>query len=329
MPPETVPQQPPAHVTHRHAWRLPLETAGFKIARTCIPLLPRLAVRAIAWTAGTLGWLAGGKLKRIGEANLTLAFGASLAPSERRRILRQVYRHFSLLTLDLFWFAHDTRRRLDRWVEVDPSVPALAEPKRLMVLTAHLGNWEILGMRTASLGRQLMSVAMPLTNPFVDREFIRLREATGQIIIPRDGATRKLLKGIRDGAAMAVLLDQNTPLAEGGAYVDFFGLPVPVSTAPAHIALMTRAHIALVVCLPAPGGKYRAHCERIIELPSEDLPREEAALQLTRRMTASVEAMVRKHPGYWLWLYKRWKFIPPGHDGAGYPFYARASKPGE
>lgn len=328
MQPETPPTPtiPPAP---RKAWRMPYENAAFRLARFVIPRLPRLLVRAIAATAGTLGWIVGGKLKRVGTANLDLAFGASLPPSARRNILRQVYRHYALMVLDLFWFSRDTRRRLDRWVEVDPSIPALREPERLMILTAHLGNWEILGMRTASLGRQLMSIAMPLDNPFIDREFIRMREATGQVIIPREGATRKLLKGIRDGAAMAVLLDQNTRPSEGGAYVDFFGLPVPVSTAPATLALLTGATVAVVVCLPAPGGGYRAFCDRMLPPPDASLPREQAALELTRGMTAAVESLVRRHPGCWLWLYKRWKYIPEGRDRTGFPWYARATKPGE
>ena len=163
-----------------------------------------------------------------------------------------------------------------------------------------------------------------LANPGVDRVFNRLREMSGQKVIPQQGAVRELIKILRQGKKIALLLDQNTKPAEGGIFVDFFGLPVPVSSAGAALAERTDAEIVMGFCLPQPDGSYRGHLRALLSptpLPGED--KKQALTRLTQEITRQIEAEIRSNPGNWLWMYKRWKHVPPARSRQEYPFYAK------
>ncbi|MCX7007258.1 MAG: lysophospholipid acyltransferase family protein, partial [Kiritimatiellaeota bacterium] len=171
----------------------------------------------------------------------------------------------------------------------------------------------------------LASVVMPLANPAVDALFLRVRGDNGQQIIPRQGAVRHLLRALRAGHKIALLLDQNTLPEEGGQFVEFFGVPVPVSAAGSVLGLKTGALFFFGFCLPQPDGRYRMLSTGAFTPDPIPPGGDEAATvaALTQRTAAMIEQVVRAHPGQWLWMYKRWKFIAPGTDPARYPYYAK------
>jgi KDO2-lipid IV(A) lauroyltransferase len=307
--------------------RRPLESLAAGLALGLLPWLPRRAVRALAWLCGTLGHALGGRLRRVGEANLALAFPERTA-EERRALLRACYRHYAGMILDVFWFSRHTAARLNRWVERDASLERIRVPEAQILLTAHFGNWEVAGMTVAGEGHRLLSVAAPLANPWVDGLFRRIRQGTGQTIIPQQGAILKLARGLRDGAKWALLLDQNTRPREGGVFVPFFGRPVPVSSAPAALALKLGIPVVVVLCLPVGGGRYRLFCPETLPV-ARAVPDEAAVHALTARMTEAVERGIRAQPAAWLWLYKRWKYRPEGDASPGWPWYARPLPPAE
>lgn len=287
-----------------------------------IPLFPRFVILGLAWLAGTLGARFPGRLKRVGEANLTLALGETHDPAERKRILTRCYRGYALAALDMFWFHRFTRRRLKKYMVWDPSFDPVFTKEGFLCLTAHFGNWELMGTAVAALGYPLMSVAAPLRNPLCDQYLVNFRQKTGQINIPQKGAARRLLSGLKEGYRMAVLLDQNTKPGEGGVFVPFFGRQVPVSATPAALTLKVKTRVMITLCRPLPGGKYLAYSPGFIALPESDFY-PDPARELTLRMTSAIAEAIREHPECWLWMYKRWKYIPPGGCAEDYPYYAR------
>ncbi len=172
----------------------------------------------------------------------------------------------------------------------------------------------------AKQGFPLHSIAMPVKNPIVDRLLIERREVTGQKIVPRTGALRKLLNVLRNNGKAAFLVDQNTEEDDGGIWVDFFGLPVPVTPAPVAMASKTGSEIFIGFCAPQPGGHYRIYTTESI-LPPERTD-EEATRKLTQQILAAIEREVTRHPEHWLWMYKRWKKTKHPEDADRYPFYA-------
>ncbi|MBU1908919.1 MAG: lysophospholipid acyltransferase family protein, partial [Verrucomicrobia bacterium] len=229
--------------------------------------------------------------------------------------------------LDVFWFARRTEARIRRWVRFERPPAEVLGAGANVCLTGHLGNWEVLGLACAVEGYPLASVAMPLKNPEVDVLFNKLRQSTGQVIIPREGAVRTLLRLLHGGRNVALLLDQNTPPSEGGLFMEFFGRPVTVSTAAVFLAARTGAGIVFGFCLPDARGAYRVRIPAGLGAPSPH-PGEEQVREWTERITRLYEEEVRRCPECWLWTYKRWKYVRPGDDASGYPYYAAGKNNG-
>lgn len=301
--------------------RRALETFACRVAFALLPRLSRRAVVVLAGGLARIAWLGSPALRRVAMANLDQAFGDTLTAAEKTAILRSAYRSFALVLIDTFWFARDTRQRLADWVDIGSDLDRLLAPGPYVCLTLHLGNWEVLGMALQAKGMPLASVANPLKNPAVDRLFVEHRERLGQKILPRAGAVRGMLKVLRDGEKIALVLDQNTGLHEGGAFVDFFGLPATTSLAPASLAIRTRSPILMTACVADKDGRYRT--TPAVYLEPENYPAEgdRPELALTAELNRRMEAVIRAYPGYWCWMYKRWKHRLADMPAEKFPWY--------
>ena len=302
------------------------ETAALLFGIAWVPLLPRRAVVGLSRFAAKIAFKHANELREIGRANLEIVFGEEKTQEERDDILMQSFQSFGLLVLDIIWFAFRTEKRLATWFTWDESCAPLFADEAQLILVAHYGNWENMGQSYAAKGQSIFSVAAPLKNQSADKIFIRIREKTGQQIIPQQGAARKLLQGLKKKKKLAVLLDQNTKPKDGGLFVDVMGLPAPVSTAPAALAVKTDTSVYTLTGTADAKGHYTATLHEILA-PRQDA--EDPVAELTQRMTDSMAAVIRKQPGYWCWMYKRWELIPEGQDQDRYPFYARKIEPGD
>ncbi len=299
--------------------RKPFERGAVHFAMALIPRLPRRGVLFLAKVGGRLGYWFDSRSRRIGLANLDVVFGDSKTAAEKRRILKASFETMVRTLLDTFWFAHKPSERLEKYVELAEGSQVFFEDKAHICITAHFGNWEIIGQMSGHMGRPLSSIATPVKNQTVDKYFIRAREATGQQIIPRVGALRKLLGILRKKGKTAFLADQNTTEADGGIWVDFFGLPALVTAAPALLAGRTGTEVLIGFCTPLPGGRYRIYAAKTFDPPQTT--DKETVQKLTEAITHATEDEIRRHPQYWLWMYKRWKTKKPGRETAGYPWY--------
>ena len=296
-----------------------------RLGLAAIPRLPRRAVLALARALGSAAYVLSARSRRLGLENLDLAFGDTKTPAEKRRILRESLRNFSLTMLDLLWFTRDSAPRMERWFAASPALEAaMARRVARVGVTGHFGNWELMGRYWALRTGSIMSVAMPLKNPAVDAILQKARQVTGQQIVAREGALRKLVRFLRDGGTVGLLLDQNTAPEEGGVFADFFGKPASVSAVAGILAPMTGAEIIVGYALPRADGTYRGEMPHWV--PAEEiaaLDRKGAAQELTQRITGFYEEAIRTRPDCWLWSYKRWRYIPAGMAAEGFPDYAK------
>ncbi len=310
---------------YRRRLRRPFETGGFVVLRAAIPLLPR---RAVVGTARLAGWFAMQlplREKRIALANLDAVFGEAKSRTEKNRILRASFATFCLTMLDVFWFSRNPEKRIRKYVDFkeNPLKETFFEDRPIICITAHLGNWEILGQTCALMGADLASIAATVKNPAVDRMLIERRQRTGQTIIPQKGALKTLIARFRKNGKAAFVLDQNTPENEGGIVVEFLGLPMPVSSAPASLAYRTGTLIMIGFCRPTPGGRYAIEITREITPPPFDKSRDpgETTRRLTQQIQDEISAEIRQRPEYWLWSYKHWRRSPNGTYPDHYPHY--------
>ncbi len=298
----------------RYSW----ETMIFRFARAVIPHFPRSAIIGLSSVMGRIGYSVAGRDRRVARANLKTVF-----PDASERWVQSTgmksFQTFALVLFDLFWFERHSSRRIERYVDFDSSMKSILNTEPVVAVTAHLGNWEVLGLAVALRGNSLVSVAADIDNPAVNRQLNLMRQATGQKVLPRRGAVRGMLKSLREGESVALLADQNTLPEDGGVYVDFFGLSVPVTRAPGILACRTGVPVVMAFCVPGNGGRYRAYVSDSFDPRAEGMN----DLDVAARIASTMEKEISSNANKWLWSYKRWKYIPPGAVGELYPFYAR------
>jgi len=152
-------------------------------------------------------------------------------------------------------------------------------------------------------------LARPLDNPLLHDLLERIRCATGNKVIYKQGALRRVLRALEQNDCVAILIDQYSQAAES-VPVEFFGRPAPTTAALASLALRTGAPLLPAVALPLPGGRYRMIYEPPIEMPAADSA--DPVRELTQRCADVLEMYVRRYPELWLWMHRRWRDIPSG-----------------
>lgn len=307
----------------RRAIRRPLESFFFRIGTAIIPLLPRTAITTLAQFAGTITYYTAKRERTTGMANLDIVYGKTKSLAEKRAILKQSFASFTLTMSDIFWFSKNTEKRTKKYQTFVPDTGPYFENRAQIIITAHAGNWELIGLESGLRGLDVGSIAAETKNKAVDRQLNALRQRTGQTIIHRKGAMRTLIGRFHHNGKAAFVLDQNTPEDQGGIWINFLGMPTPVSSAPAHLAYRTGTEIIFAFSQPTGKGHYEAHTGPVIQPPPYDKSQDQAAIikELTQQIVDIISEQILAHPETWLWSYKHWRNIAPGDDPSKYPIY--------
>jgi lauroyl/myristoyl acyltransferase len=261
-----------------------------------------------------------GHLRRNAAANLNLVYGDTLSPKEKKSISIASFRNFALMSLDILWFDYKTEERLDKYFKSDKSFSDIFDGTPNLIITGHFCNWEVSSLACGRNGNPLTSIALPAKNIFIEKEWAKIRAKTGSGTVTRKGGVRGIMKAIKNGRSTAFLLDQDTLPEDGGIFVPFFGLPVPVSNLTGVLWLRTNAKLAMSWCIPDKNGRYTAYAKEITEFDRSKTKKEE----ITARITLELEDIVRNHPEYWLWCYRRWRYFRAEDPQEKYPFYAES-----
>lgn len=269
--------------------------------------LPRRTGRAAGRGLARLAWRLRPRERALAVANLALALPGESA-ERRRRLLRRAAARLGENLHD----ALTADRRLDDargGVDGEEALARLAalraEGRGVLVLTGHLGCWELLGAWLARTQGGLTVVVGEIRNPSVDRLVNDRRRALGLTPVPRAGDLRPLLRTLRAGGVAAVLMDQATRAPSRP--IPFFGRPAPTATGFASLALRTGAPV-----LPlAIARRGEGHVVTVGEIIRPGGGRsEEAEDALLRRCNAALEDLVRRNPEEWVWFHRRWPDAP-------------------
>lgn len=276
-----------------------------------VRLLPEPWVVALG---GALGGVAGGVLRlrrRVVEENLTRAFPERDA-AWIRKTAGASYRHLGKEAVALLRMGALGPRQVWERTEVD-GIHHLREPlargQGVILLTGHLGNWEVGGASLAVREIPLDVVARRQNNPLFNARLNRTREALGMRVVDRSGSTKTLLRALRSGRAVALVADQN--VLTGGVFVDFFGVPAATARGPALLAQRAGAAVVFATALRLPGLRSRYHVAlRPLDPPPPGLEAEAATRDLLRRYLSALEEAIGQAPAQYLWAHKRWKTRP-------------------
>ena len=293
------------------ATRYRVEAAAAAVAAAIVRRLPRRLALAAGRAIGRFWGVLDARHLRIAVENLRASF-PDWDAGRLESVARGVYGHFGAVIFDLLWMAGRKGADLAALVEEEGEESlraAAARSKGVLYCGAHIGNWEIHAIALAAQHGPLSVVARPLENPALDARLCALRSVTGNAVIYKRKALASVLRELRAGRAIAMLLDQNV-MESDGIFVEFFGRMAATTTVAAALALKTGCALVPAWTELLRDGRYRLHYEPALEVRA-DADRDPEIARLTQELAARTEGWIRRAPEQWLWLHRRWK-TPPG-----------------
>ncbi len=262
-----------------------------------------------------LGWFCWQVLKlrrKVTEENLTIAFPEK-SQAERDAIALRMWEHILLMVMEI---AHAPRKvKRTTWRQFS-SIPSMKEmlvrqidERPTVIISGHLGNFEMGGFLLALHGFPTHTVARPLDNPFLDQFVNDFRGSTGQYMLPKQGSGEQISEVLNNGGTLALLGDQHA--GRGACWVDFFGKPASTHKAVSVFTLGSLAPTAVSVAL------RRDNKPLVIDMKVADIVDPlDADFQfgtipkLTEWYTRHLETLIRTAPEQYWWVHRRWKGEP-------------------
>ena len=200
----------------------------------------RLLVRVLTWSC----YLGLGRLRRVGERNLELAL-PQLPLNARKKILRHAFRNLGWQLVEfcrLPRYTPENTRDLIRTEGLEHYVAAKAKGRGVLVLTGHLGGWELSSFYHSLMGHPMGMVIRRLDNRLLDEYVNSIRCLHGNKVLHKDDFARGLLHAMHSGEAVGILMDTNMTPPQG-VFVRFFGIPACTASGLARVALKTGAAV--------------------------------------------------------------------------------------
>lgn len=275
-----------------------------------------LPYRAALSLAAGLGWLVGAVCpvrRRAIHRNLDIAFGDSLEPATRRRLIRATHSHWFRMAVEFFQLPH-IRKRFD---EIAPEtdggeiIAANCSPdgQAAIIISAHLGNWELMplygGVRH---NLPMTAIAKPIHNRRINEWVNALRLSVGvKMLSSREGA-KGIRAALRGGDTMGFVADQDA--GRRGEFISFFGQPASTYIGPALIARLMNVPIIPGFAVRTGFHRFKIIFYPPLEAPADAATPEDAAIAMMSQYNAHLENLIRQYPEQYFWFHNRWKSRP-------------------
>lgn len=281
----------------------------FFLASRLFRLLPPKVLLGLAKAIGALLARLDNKRGKDAMANLNFAYGESLSQEEKERIIKRCYVSLVYNVFDFLRLGVMSQEELLSSLEVESEEPiqrVLQEGRPVIIVTAHYGNWELASLFIGLRYVPLTVVGRLFDDAVIDEMIFKTRERFGITLVNKNGAMRELVRALKAGRNLGIVVDQNTSDQEG-ILVDFFGKRVRHTPSASILARRFGAYI-----LPAfvkSSEDYTRHTicfdEPFLVERSEDMERD--ILEATQRQAQATEKIIREKPDDWFWFHRRFK----------------------
>ncbi len=293
---------PPSSLPLRHR----LEVLAARIVIGGVRLLPAALVEPLGALVGWLVYLFDLPHRRVARRNVAAAFPSRPA-REHRAIVRGAFQHFGRLLFAMLKFSTLPPDAILARVELEGEEHvrhARALGRGVLFVTGHFGFWEVQALAHALRLGPMAVMARTLDNRGLNVVLEQIRTRTGNSVVYRQGALRRVLRLLHEGESVGILIDQHI-LGRDAVQVNFFDRPAATTPAVAALALRTGAPVVPLFALPLGGLRYRLVYEPPVEPPPAGAA--DPVRELTQRCTDVLEMYVRHHPELWLWMHRRWR----------------------
>ena len=276
-----------------------------RMPRGLARLLARLIAIGVYWGIA--------RLRRVGSRNLGIAL-PELSAQQRDEILRGVFVHLGWQLVEFCRMRRYTAKNTRNWIRtegIEHYNAAKARGKGVLIVTGHLGAWELSSFYHSLMGNPMGMVIRRLDNRKLDAFVNGTRCMHGNYVVHKDDFGRGLLTAMHAGGTVGILMDTNMTPPQG-VFVDYFGIPACTATGLAHIARKTGAAVLPGFMLWEPAEqKYVLHFGPEITIPHTGDVAADILLG-TQRCTSEIERWVRRYVDQWIWIHRRWKTRPAG-----------------
>src|SRR5688572_24894100 len=274
--------------------------------------IPRKVWLRMIGVLGGIGYYLAPRFRRLTTRHLTMAYRKEKSPQEIKKLSKQVFRYMGMNAADLIRGFRITDVKEYEKVMITKGIEhaevARAKGKGVMFLTAHIGAFEFLGMELAFRGYKPLIVGTPLKDKRLNDLMWENRIKLGAIAVERGKDMLKVIKNLKSGGSMIILIDQDTRKVKS-RFIDFFGMPCATPVGASIIAMKTGA--AVVPIMVHLRDDLMQEFNYYPEVPIVNTGDEERDLVTnTQRMSDAGEMEIRKYPAQWVWMHERWKTKP-------------------
>ena len=249
--------------------------------------------------------------RRIIRRNLHFSY-PGWSRNQIQNLSQRIFQNNGIIIFEVLQMAFSTREEMlsrARIEGVEIITEALAKQKGIIVVSAHLGNWEMLLQYSPCYFQiPLTGVAKKLRNSTLDRLVHKFRTRFGNRIIYKKGAMPEMTQTLRQGKILGLLMDISRRF--DGVEVKFFDRKATATPAAAMLALRCKSPVIPVFSHRNQMGKLVIKVERPVEIQRTGDLRSDLQTN-TQLITDRVEQAIRKNPEQWNWILKRWKEFYP------------------
>ncbi|MHB8482364.1 MAG: lysophospholipid acyltransferase family protein [Nitrospiria bacterium] len=271
-------------------------------------ILPHPFALRLGKGLGTLFYSMDKRHRTVSLENLKMIYGTRKSPEEIKRISLNCFKNLGISIVEMIRLKNMSESELLKNVSVEGMEhykDAIKKGRGLVFIGAHFGNWEMLAIVISLLFQKGYVVARKLDNPFIHQRIEKVRTSTGNRFINKNDAFWEMIKLLKKGELVGVLMDQNVAEREG-VFVPFFGRPACTNKGLAMILLKTKTPMIPIFMVRLPNGTHRVIVKPELPLIHTGNLKSDVR-QNTAQITRAIEEMVKQYPEQWLWMHRRWK----------------------
>lgn len=282
-----------------------IEFGAYKVFKFITRFLPLFFMKWLLDSFSFIAFVIDKKHKKIALQNLDLAFGETLSGERKTQIIKNSYKNifyglYELVVNQSLDFKQ-LEKKVTNIIGEEYMLEALKTGKPIILVSAHYGYWELLSSYFSLKYRPITVVGRPLNNDLLNDDLRIARNQHNSIMLDKKGAAKGLVKAIKDGRLIGLVVDQHASYEAGGIMIKFFGKDATQTDSPARLALRYDGIIIPVFVLQKELGKYEVKYYPAIDKNSGDIN------IMTQLQADVIEQQIKEYPDIWLWQHKRWK----------------------
>ena len=275
-------------------------------------LFPLVRIQQLGRGLGLIGYWLVKNRRKIALDNLDLAYGDSLTEKEKIAIAKSSFQNLVTMGLEVC-YSPALPRQTEGYIKTincEGYLQLYELGKGLLVLVPHMGSWEVVARVTLENGVLAHAVVRTQKQPWVTRIMKEIREANGLQVIYKEHALKPVISVLKGGGVVYMLIDQHA--RREAVVTQFFNRPAMTVASAALIAGRTKCSVMVGCPFRCPDGGMGLEFTEEIKI-TESGNTELDLQQNTQRFVDVMERYVRKYPGSWMWMHRRWRNQPESH----------------